>query len=790
MRILTTLGRATPVPRGLAFALDEGWTLRVTAPAEHLLRIVVAPARGLPLDRTWMVAPEGDTPREGRNRDDLAGFPAPGTLEATATAEGALVATARLRARVMGDPVRLVVEQRQPDGTFAPVLHDRPSGAYVLADHGRKLRHYQTRDPDGDRFFGLGDKTGPLDRHGRRFRLLQVDALGYDAEASDPLYKHVPFLIARPASGGAVGLFHDTLAPMTFDLGAERSNYHGFYRYAEMEDGALDLWIIAGPKIADVVTGFARLTGLPNLPPRWTLGFAHTSMHLADAADGQAKIAAFADRARAERIPISALHFGSGYSSRGKRRYVFTWNRDKFPDPPALFAKLRGMGLKTVANLKPVLIDDHPAYAEIAAAGGFITAADGTPVLEQFWDGMGSFLDFTNETAVGIWRQGLAEKVLDVGFDAGWNDNNETEAWREDATLSGHGRPFPADLGRPLIAHLMTRATYEEQAARAPGKRVYTITRAGPPGVQRYAETWTGDNHTSWHTLKWNLRNGLSLSLSNMGRVGHDIGGFAGPRPDPELLIRWVEMMALHPRALMNSWKPPVGEATAPWTHAGATDAVRSALLTRYRFLPVLYTLLHEMHATGMPIIRPLFLDHEEDGGAFEEQDAFMLGRDLLVAPVVAPGARTVAVRPPRDAGGRAFVDVATGRRHAAGRNARVPAPLGRLPILAREGAVMMLAGGEIPLERPHDAPARHVLAVAGRGAGRGGGRHVEDDGETLAYRDGDVLVLDFDLTWTRETVTIAWRRAAGTRPMPRADEVTIEVLGLDGRELVVRGPD
>ncbi len=785
MRVLSGLGRPKREAHGLGFEIEGGWHLRVLAPAPHLLRIVLAPGGKLPLARSWMVAPEGDTPVEGRDREDMTGF-APPKFTLKRDGHAHVVSTPRFKVRIEDGPLRLSVDQRQANGRFAPVLRDRATAAYTV-DRGI-LRHFQARDPHGDRYFGLGDKSGPLDRAGRRFRLLQLDALGYDAEIGDPFYKHVPFVIVRPREGGAVGLFHDTLAPMVHDLGAERSNYHGIYRHTEHEDGALDLWLIAGPAVRDVVEGFARLTGLPDLPPRWTLGFCHTSMHLADAPNGQEMIGAFAKRARAEKIPISAIHFGSGYSSRGKRRYVFTWNKSKFPDPPALFRDLRALGLKTVANLKPVMIDDHPDYDRIAAAGGFVTGADGKPVLEQFWDGMGSFLDFTNPTAVAIWKEGLSKQVLDVGFDAGWNDNNETELFAEGAMLAGHGAPIPAWLARPLVALLMTRATWEEQRRRAPGRRTYSITRAGPPGIQRYAETWTGDNQTSWHTLKWNIRNGLSLSLSNMGRVGHDIGGFSGPRPDAELLTRWVEMMALHPRALMNSWKPEIGEATAPWIYPEATDAIRAALVQRYRWLPVMYTALVDMYRTGAPILRPLFLDHETDEGAFAEQDAFMLGENLLAAPVVTPGAQTVTIRPPKRRGSTAFVDVATAKRVPAGRAVTLSAPLGRLPLLAREGAAFLVAD-EIPLERPHDARARTLLAFPGPGTGSGGGRHVEDDGESLGYRDGVYLELALDLAWTLEEVRVGWRRIGGTWPVPATADITVEVPTLSGRRLVVVGP-
>ncbi len=763
------------------FALEDGYTLRVAILSGDLARVTLLPASGFPVDRTWMVAPEGDTPREGRSRIGDAGFACP--TAALESAEGGhRVASGDIRVRVLADPLRLVFERRTADGKFQTVLADRESAAYVRADEGRRVRHYQARDT-AERYYGLGDKTGPLDRAGRRFRCLQLDALGYDAEQGDPLYKHVPFFVVRNPDAGVAGLFYDTLAPVTVDLGCERSNYHGIYRHVEVEEPALDYYVLFGGRIADIVEGFARLTGMPYLPPRWSFGFAFTTMHHADAPNAQAVIGGFADRCRAEGIPISAVHFGSGYSSRGKRRYVFTWNRDKFPDPKALFAKLRGMELKTVANLKPVLIDDHPAYAGLAAAQGFLSAPDGKPVVEQFWDGHGSFLDFTNAATTDWWQKNFAAQVLDVGFDAGWNDNNEYEAWRDGSRSHGFGRSLPVSASRPLHALLMTRATFEETKRRTPDKRPFTITRAGPPGIQRYAETWSGDNYTSWHTLKWNIRNGLSMALSGMGKVGHDIGGFAGPQPDPELLCRWVEMMALHPRAVMNSWKPAVGAATEPWTHPSVLDAVRAALELRYRLLPVMYTQAWLAHTRGTPPIAPLFYHYDGDPDCFAEHDAFLIGPDLLAAPVVAPGERMRRVYLP--AGPEGWVDFHTGRRHAAGAHTQVEAPLGRPPLFVRVGAALLLAARDIPRVRPHDAPARTLYAVPGSTDGSGASPHFEDDGEGWSLANGDHFAGDVRIDWSARELRVSVKHRTGKRAVPATD-FSVEVPTVDGRRIVI----
>lgn len=776
MHILHALHSVIPHALGLDAALEDGWRLRVRAMGEHLMRIVVEPEEGLPLDRTWMVAPEGDTPWEGRSREDMAGFTPP-PVSCAAAGDGWTVTAGNFRVTLTGAPVRLAVEQKTATG-WTPWAADRATGGFALAERGARLRHYQSR-PETDRHYGLGDKSGPVDRTGRRFRILQLDALGYDAEIGDPLYKHVPYVAVQ--SGGVWGgMFHDSLAPMTFDLGSERSNYHGIYRYVEIEERGMDLWLIAGPDLASLTRRFTLLTGRPALHPRWSFGFAFTTMHHADDANAQAVIQAFAERCRAEKIPISAIHFGSGYSSRGKRRYVFTWNRQKFPDPQALFARLTELGFPTVANLKPVLIDDHVNYAGLKQAGGFIKDAQGKPVTEQFWDGMGSFLDFTNPETVRWWQERLGKQVLDAGFTAGWNDNNEYEIGREDSVATGFGKPFPAVAARPLHALLMTRATYEATRAREPAKRPFTITRAGPAGLQRYAETWTGDNLTSWHTLKWNLRNAVSLALSGQSKVGHDIGGFTGPRPSPELLCRMVEMSTLHPRAVMNSWKPQVADdwtaATVPWLHPEVLPQIRAALNLRTTFLPLMYALAWQSHRDGAPIIRPLAHDFPADPRSYEDHDAFMLGPDVLFSPVVAEGAMRKRQYLPAGPGG--WVEFHTGLAHAVGAEVEVDAPLGRPPIFVRSGAVLVLAS-ETPDVKPHEAPSRRLyIAVAGE-EGMGGGRHFEDDGEGLGYLRGEALDLELRLSWSRTEISLGLRAPSGSMPEPSSWRT--EVAGIDG---------
>ncbi|MBU6499374.1 MAG: glycoside hydrolase family 31 protein, partial [Rhodospirillales bacterium] len=625
MKPLRTARLQAATPRGLELACEHGVTCRISLLGADLARVRFTRADGPRERRSWMVPAHGapDVPWQGRPRDDESAWPLVAhTCEEVAGA--VILRGPSLALRV--DLAPFALSWMLPDGTI--FARDRAAHAVML---GRTaLRHASARHP-ADRYHGLGDKTGPLDLHGRRLRTTMIDSLGYDPERGDPLYKHWPFLIVRDgASGIHHGILYDSLAEATFDLGCEHDNYYGLYRSYDAADGDLDYYVFPGPGLLDVTAKFLDLTGHAPSPPRWSLGYAQTAMSLADAPDAQARIENFLGECAAQDMPISAFHFGSGYTSIGPRRYVFTWNRAKFPDPEALMRRFHAQGVRLVANLKPCLLDDHPAFAEVAASGAFVTA-QGAPALSQFWDGEGAHLDFTNPAAIAWWQDGLRASVLGTGIDAAWNDNNEYGFREEEALCHGFGEALPLDRARSLHALLMTRASLEAQRAARPDERAFTVTRAGCPGIQRYAQSWSGDNTTSWASLKWNLRTGLQMSLSGLFNIGHDVGGFAGPEPEAELLVRWTQAGLLHPRFIMNSWKTS-GVTTVPWLHAEVAPMVRAAICLRYRLIPYLYSLMQDRHA---PPLRPVFAQFPGDPACLADSDDLMLGPFLLAAPVV-----------------------------------------------------------------------------------------------------------------------------------------------------------
>jgi len=678
--------------------LPGGWRCRVGIVADGLGRVQFTPPDGLREPRTWAIAPEAFA-LEGRPRDAV--FPhSLATAEATPT--GATIQTPLLRAVVRLEPFAIDWEQ-QLDGQWQRCCTDRPSYSYGSSSRTGTLTHWQARDAH-DQYFGLGDKTGPLNKAGRRLRTRQLDALGYNGETSDPLYKHWPFFLGRRAdTGSSYGIYYDTLAECTFDFGQEYDNYHDFYRSTEIADGDLDYYVFAGPDVPGALARFVALIGGTAMPPRWSLGYANTAMALADFPDAQHKIREFLAMAERDRFPLSSFHFGSGYTSRGKQRYVFTWNTSKFPDARGLLSAFKAAGVRTMANLKPCLLNDHPAYAGIEAAGGFVRdAATGKPCLDQFWDGWGAHLDFTRAEDRAWWQNGVKQQVLGYGIDTAWNDNNEYEIWSEGGQSGGNGQPIPIHRSRSLHALLMTQATAEAQTEAHPDERVYTVTRAGPPGIQRFAQTWSGDNTTSWHTMRWNQRMALSMSLSGMFNVGHDIGGFAGPVPDAEMLIRWTQACCLVPRMIMNSWKAD-GSVNSPWLHADATPAIRAAIGLRLRLMPHLYTLMWRASTAHQPVLRPTFFDFGDDANTWLDNDEMMVGPDLLVAPVFEAGARSRTLYLPRGKHAAGWFDYWTQQFYVGGQSITVDAPLDRVPLFVRAGALIPTTDGKDDLARTED---------------------------------------------------------------------------------------
>ncbi|KAJ1565042.1 hypothetical protein HK405_013301, partial [Cladochytrium tenue] len=451
-------------------------------------------------------------------------------------------------------------------------------------------------------------------------------------------------------------------------------------------------------------------------------------------------------------------------------RNVFTWNRTRFPDPPALFAQLHEAGIRVAANIKPWLLAAHPDYERVKAARGFVWDNDtDSPCVCRLWSAgggtsaTGSYVDFSSAAGRKYWKDGV-KSLLAVGIEGIWNDNNEFSLPDDTHTYAhanlGGAPSSVGSAGRALQTLLMASASHEALLEHAPARRPFLITRAAAAGVQRFAaQSWSGDNWTSWDTLKFNVAMGLNAGLCGLVGYGHDVGGFAGPQPGRELLVRWVQNGVFHPRFCIHSWKPE--GVTEPWMYPDVLPVIRDAIHLRYKLIPYLYTLHHEAAETGHPVIRPLVYEFQHDQAVQDRPFEFMLGPWLLVASVLEEGATTRSLRLPllapaaeRDdhppalkkpavtASAAAWCDVWSGQWHPAGTDVSLPAPLHQCGVLLARAGALVPTGPVAPhVATPGFANTDRLVwcfpppLPAAAGAGESEFVLVDDDGEAAAPR-------------------------------------------------------
>jgi len=245
---------------GAVATLSHGYRLQIDVLESWLCRVAITPNDDSFISNTWMTGPPGSAPLwQGRDRLDTHGYECPA---ADLSSDGQQLDSQHFCISVPSGPLAISID-RKGSGAQNTLVHDRPMAAYRVLGRRGLVQHAQTRELDM-LHLGLGDKSGALDRTGKRFRVLQTDALGYNAESSDPLYKHVPWIIVGNNVRGYCGVFYDTFAETNVDLGAEHSNYHEHYRHVEVFEKALVYYVIDGPRLADVTRRFQLLVGLPH----------------------------------------------------------------------------------------------------------------------------------------------------------------------------------------------------------------------------------------------------------------------------------------------------------------------------------------------------------------------------------------------------------------------------------------------------------------------------------------------------------------------------------------------
>lgn len=631
------------------------------------------------------------------------------------TPAGLRLMTPELVAEVTRAPVRIHFYDR--DGR--PILRDDPARGIEWTDS--QVTMYKEM-PAGEHYYGFGQKLGFLDQRGRAMEQWATDDHTHTPD-KDTLYQAIPFFLGL-RDGRCYGVFVDCTARSRFDMGAAADQAYGVTVTGE----ALDYYFFAGPGPRQVLARYTELTGRMELPPRWALGNQQSRWSYYPAERVRQVAAEF----RRRQIPCDVIYLDIDYMN-GYR--VFTWDQQRFPDPAGLLRALAEQGFKLVPIIDPGVKTDpnYAVFQEGIEQRHFVARTDGTVFTGLVWPGETAFPDFTR-AATRRWWGDLHAGLLDQGVAGIWNDMNEpanfsdpptipeTVLQGEDGRKVAHGRVHNA------YGLLMCRAAHEGLLRLRPDRRPFLLTRSGYAGIQRYAAVWMGDNHSWWEHLLTAMPMCLGMGLSGVPFVGTDIGGFSGDATG-ELVARWTQLGAFMPLCRNHS---AIGTRDQePWAFGPEVEAVcRRYLRLRYRLLPFWYQLFAEAARTGLPIMRPLLLAYPDDPETYNLSDQFLLGSDLLVAPVYQPGATRRLVYLPRGV----WYDYWTGQAHSGPCHIVAEAPLDVLPLYVRAGAILPLGpeqeyvgqdpGGELTLEVYAGADGALDL--------------YEDDGETRAHTRGE----------------------------------------------------
>ena len=707
---------------------------QIVALRDDVIRVRFSRSKTLPEDASWAVlagARESDVPVTPVESESVVGFST--------------------------KALRVAVDRRTLELTVSDTAgHLIQRDAAPIEFHGISFRIRKTMAAD-EHFFGLGDKTGPLDRREQAFTLWNTDAYRFQ-ESTDPLYKSIPFFMTFRA-GVAAGVLLDNTWRSSFDFGKESRDYYSF----GAESGPVDYYVLYGPSPKQVVEAYAWLTGKPPLPPLWTLGYQQSRYSYMT----ESQVLDVAARLRADHIPADAIYLDIDYQDHNR---PFTVSAKAFPDFRGMIAKLNAENFHVVAitDLHVAKYPDHgyAPYDSGMAQDEFVKNPDGSVYTGAVWPGPSVFPDFTRQKTRAWWGN-LYRNFYGVGIAGFWNDMNEPSIFDSPTKTMPldvvHRIEEPGFITRTathaeihnVYGMENSRGTFEGLKAIKPDQRPFVLTRATYAGGQRYAATWTGDNSSTWNHLRMTTPMLENLGLSGFAMAGADVGGYAGS-PTANLLTKWFEIAAFQPIDRDHTEKGSAMQE--PWVNGPEQEAIRRRFVeTRYRLMAYLYTAAEEASRTGVPIVRPLFLEFPDampdrhpidlDLPASAE---FLFGPDILVAPApFSDLTDTYSVEFPS----AEWYDFWTGERvsnpekqepEAVNTNpsARVPLLLPvkpaieKLPVYVRGGAIVPVQ----PLVQDTNETPRGPLTLRIYAGERCAGTVYLDDGKTMAYRRGEFL--------------------------------------------------
>jgi alpha-glucosidase len=720
-QVVGEVTRSTPTADGLNLATISGASVQLSFVSANAVRIRMSP--------NGVFAPDFSYAVEGKARQAV-------KLKVDDNAE-------RIEIRAdSANSARLVVQKKPAllitvyDAQGRVVVADDPARPMVFDPATGAVETSKQRGAT-ELYYGFGEQALPLSRDQQYVAMWNTDAGNYPAGTS-PLYQTIPFFTAV-SQGRAYGVFFDNTWRSYFDMGMSDPTRYTF----GANGGELNYYVLTGGSErtpSDVLAEYTELTGRGSLPPIWALGYQQSRYSYTP----QAKVEAIARTFREKKIPGDVIYLDIDYMD-GFR--IFTWNPQTFAEPKKMLAELKSEGFHTVTIVDPgVKYDEqYSVYQSGKAQGIYVRDAAGKELHARVWPGICAFPDFTDPKARAWWGAQYG-KSLDEGVDGFWNDMNEPATFRlDDSTdpqpMHDPSKTFALDVqhngdGQPgnharyhnVFGMQMARGTFEGVQKLRPDNRPFVLTRAGYAGVQRYAAVWSGDNIASWEHLALTIPLLTNLSISGVPFIGADVGGFNGT-PSSELYTRWLQAAALTPFFRTHSAIDTAPRE--PWTYGGESEQInRATIELRYRILPYIYTLFAQNERDGRAVLRPLWFEYPSDPKAALLDDQYLVGKDLLVAPVLHASAVKRNVYFPR---GDAWLDWWDGTRHEGGTNAEIAAPLDRLPLFIR-------AGASIPTQPviQNTAEMKTVpLTIAVALGADGKGSIYQDSGEGYAYRKG-----------------------------------------------------
>lgn len=501
-----------------------------------------------------------------------------------------------------------------------PVLSGWKITPHFKIENGKSIAEIDY--PDDADLYGTGEVTGPLRRNGTKITLWNTD-YGFGKHR---LYQSHPWVMGVRPDGSSFGIIADNTWKQQFDLSDPIT--------ITSEGPAFRLIVIERKTPQELLKALGKLIGTMKLPPLWALGYQQSRFTYTP----DTTVKRIARTFRKEKLPADVIWMDIDYMQ-GYR--IFTFDSTAFPHPQKLNDYLHSLDFKSVWMIDPGVKKEkgYHVYDQGTVGNQWVLNQNGDPFVGKVWPGDCVFPDFTSP-ATREWWAGLYQGFMANGIDGIWNDMNEP------SVFDGPGGTMPVDNihrgggGLPKGSHLryhnvygmlMVKATQKGILQANPDKRPFVLSRANFLGGQKYAATWTGDNSSKWDNLERSIPMVLNLGLSGQPFSGPDIGGFLGS-PTPQLLGNWMAVGAFYPFSRNHSVKGSAHQE--PWAMGKRIEEVsRIALDRRYRLLPYLYTLFREASTTGLPVMRPVFFADVDDTTLRYEDQAFMLGSDLLIVP-------------------------------------------------------------------------------------------------------------------------------------------------------------